>query len=267
MQKSSLMLEVEKKLKRNIEDLLKVDYFFDDRSSEEITRNLKTAGFKIHHSTIFRWAKKLGYNKGPYHRLPPGFNKPSPEQLHQWHFIKRKTFQEIAELLGLGKNHGKTVWRWYQKYQLFRRDYAAEKHPGVVKPDRAALEKLALKFTEEAAEEIGVASTTMRSWLKKEGLYHPVQRVYNMPQQRKKVLDLVARDTKQSLSKLEVSDFTITIHRRVSYLGLLIWYQKQYECSIPQALTYLIREFYPRARLPKSDENRKQKIPTTILAS
>lgn len=195
-----------------------------------------------------------------YAHLPPGFIKPSSQQIEQWR-QEGKTFNRIAKYIGLGNNHGKTVWRWARAYGLPTKSLKSKLPPGVVKPDRKKLEKLSKKWVTYAAREIGVAHTTLRYWLKKEGLYHPRRKPhYNMPHHRQWVLETVMSKTRKKPPQLTVDDFQKTRDRNNEpYMQIINWYRQKNNCTRSRALYELIKEFYPKAAKIMENSNHRSK--------
>ncbi len=210
MQKSRLMLEIERKIGENIENYLS-RICKNGWKSANIGKELG-----IHKATLCRWVVKLGLEKE---------NKiPSREELNYFYNVIRKPVREAAREIGVDK---RTYYRWLENAGIERRhDSEAYLPSGFSVPCKEDLVRhLSEKTNSETAAIYGVNPHTLRTWKQKAGLYKFRKSRYGDLSLRTQLLSILVNDSGKEIEELKYEDFkNVRQANGKTYRSLLNWY-------------------------------------------
>lgn len=176
VRKTKLMLEVERKIGKDLEAYLKEEY--ETKSAKEIGRNLGTSITFILKLLDLYSIDRISLSE---RKLPKGVMKPKKEELDRLYNQEKKSIPFIANQLGAGVT---TIARWLKNDGIETRKGTYSQLPDVIKPSKEKLEIMYLQqrmSTSEIAKEVGAGEGAVQSWLKRYGIpLRTVSEVYSL---------------------------------------------------------------------------------------
>ncbi len=240
MQKTPLMLEVEKRIGEKLESYLPRMY------SEEWKSSIYLGGeLEVNSMTVRRWLVKFGIT------LRDGFDytkrrvrKPPKGAIIYYYNLLRKPVKEVAKERGVCP---KTFYRWMDKLGVERRHGSETFFDNdFVKPSKQELENLLCKHSnKEVASRFRINPRTLRTWKQKLGLHKSRKSKYDYKSLRKKMLDSLLEQIRKEPRDLIADDFKELYLNGRSYRGLLDWYISHFGYGrFYQIKEHFIMEFY-----------------------
>jgi transposase len=165
VKKTRNMLELEQRLGEDLGVYLSREYEEKRKSPERIGEDIGAGT-----NSVIKWIKKYNITTRNIleSKLPLGFIEPTREEIYHKYCIERKSAIKIGEELGVTSTW---VYSRLKKYKIKRRDSTMSHLSLEVKiPTRGRLYALYwedFKDTYQIAEELGVSSSTVSRWLKK----------------------------------------------------------------------------------------------------
>ncbi len=242
MEKTPLILKIERKIGGKIEDYLLRKYNHEHISGKKLARDLK-----IGENTIYSWLRLFNI---PIRTLEDYIvtspKRPPKGVLRYYYEFLRKPIETTAEEREVNP---RTIYKWMQEEGV-ERLHGTNSHlkKGMIKPSKKKLGILynENKFSrEEIASRYNVHPETIGIWLRKARFSRLYPSIYDNKRTRKKKLDELLSITKKSPNDLSQRDFKNNKQEnRRSYQGILAWYISRFGYNFSKAKEHFIKEFY-----------------------
>ncbi|MDO8508095.1 MAG: hypothetical protein Q7S27_00255 [Nanoarchaeota archaeon] len=278
-QYSQLMFETEQQLKENLKDYIEREY--EKGSVHTVTEKLnqKLQGFSLKSPTVWTWFKVLGIKarKGyETNSLQTWEEKPSKEQLTQWHLKEGKSAYELSKKFGVSRNavlnllhtSGITVRNKRNIYD----NKEARKHAmdELLNACNKRPEEITSPDFVKAQKQDGTCYSGVLAWYQRKNLGSTkksidflLEDLYGIPleernpklkrglyenkQYRKKFVDEFLSKIDKPIYELKPNDFAkIKQVNGHSYIGIITWYADAHECSHIQALEILAQDLFDK---------------------
>ncbi|MEK6843831.1 MAG: hypothetical protein AABX83_00220 [Nanoarchaeota archaeon] len=250
MNRSPLMLGVERKIGENIESFLTEAYVNEWKSSLYIGRKLK-----VHPATIRRWLMKSGVNlRNTKDYLSRRIKKPLNNTLKYYYHVRKP----VSEIASERKVCAKTVYRWMESADIERRKGSnAYLDNGFTRPSNKELEVLlSQKNKKEISSIYDINPHTLRRWIQQAGLHQFKKSRYDSKNLRRNMVKDLLERLEKDFSQLRYEDFSTKKEDGNSYRGLLNWYIAHHRCR-----------FSGVKRQMKEDYSENDKMSNSILPS
>ena len=203
MNKSRLMLNVEKKIGEQLETIFARDYVNEWKSSVYLGRL-----FGIPPSSARRWLTKLGFHlRSSEDYLRRKIKRPSNSAL-KYYYHKRKPIPEAAKERGV---HTRTFYRWLEKAGIeMRHGSEARLKNGAFRPSNKKLAHMLSSYSNKKVAEIcGVNERTLRTWKCEAGLHKFRKSGYDSIESRKRYIKYLLKLSGRNLESIRYDDFRI----------------------------------------------------------